>query len=455
MNRREPAAAKAPVPAGSPSRRRQALRVRSTRPVLHARRAAHRLVVKVGSSLVTNDGRGLDHAAVARWAAQIAELQRARQGGRAGLVGRDRRGHASAWAGAAARRRCTSCRRRRPSARWGWCRPTRRAFAQFGLQTAQILLTHEDLADRRRYLNARSTLTHAARARRDPDHQRERHRHHRRDPLRRQRHARRAGDQPDRGRRRWCCSPTSRASTPPTRARTRRRRWSRDARAGDPALEAMAGGAGSALGQRRHADQGARRQARRALGRLDRHRQRPRGRRADAARRRRGDRHARSIADAASLAARKQWLADHLQLAGRLQLDAGAVRALVREGKSLLPIGVVAVDGEFERGEVVGCFDPDGREVARGLVNYGAADAAPHPAPALVRDRGDPRLRRRARAHPSRQPGAARLTAAPLAQAVDVHATPQSPACRRGSHGGPAPRGRCAGSRRAALTSHF
>jgi len=71
-------------------------------------------------------------------------------------------------------------------------------------------------------------------------------------------------------------------------------------------------------------------------------------------------------AEAQTLAARKQWLADHVQLAGRLTLDAGAVRALAREGKSLLPIGVVAVDGAFQRGEVVGCFDPEGREVARG-----------------------------------------------------------------------------------------
>jgi glutamate 5-kinase len=77
-----------------------------------------------------------------------------------------------------------------------------------------------------------------------------------------------------------------------------------------------------------------------------------------------------------SLAARKQWLADHLQLAGKLRLDAGAVRALVRDGKSLLPIGVVGVDGAFERGEVVGCYGPDGREVARGLVNYGSQEAA-------------------------------------------------------------------------------
>jgi glutamate 5-kinase len=75
------------------------------------------------------------------------------------------------------------------------------------------------------------------------------------------------------------------------------------------------------------------------------------------------------------LAARKQWLADHLTVAAKLKLDAGAVRALQRDGKSLLPIGVVEVSGEFERGAVVACVDPQGREVARGLVNYSAAEA--------------------------------------------------------------------------------
>jgi glutamate 5-kinase len=75
------------------------------------------------------------------------------------------------------------------------------------------------------------------------------------------------------------------------------------------------------------------------------------------------------------LAARKQWLADHLQVAGRVRLDAGAVKALTKDGKSLLPIGVTEVTGEFQRGEVVGCLDPDGREIARGLTNYSAAEA--------------------------------------------------------------------------------
>ncbi len=81
------------------------------------------------------------------------------------------------------------------------------------------------------------------------------------------------------------------------------------------------------------------------------------------------------VAPDTTLGARKQWLADHVQLAGRLVLDAGAARALARDGKSLLPIGVVHVEGHFERGEIVGCFDSDGREIARGLVNYGAQEA--------------------------------------------------------------------------------
>ena len=74
------------------------------------------------------------------------------------------------------------------------------------------------------------------------------------------------------------------------------------------------------------------------------------------------------------LNARKQWLADHLQLNGRLMLDAGAVKAL-GDGKSLLPIGVVEVQGEFERGAAVACLSPEGHEIARGLINYGSSDA--------------------------------------------------------------------------------
>ena len=72
------------------------------------------------------------------------------------------------------------------------------------------------------------------------------------------------------------------------------------------------------------------------------------------------------------LAAREQWLADHPQVRGKISLDAGAVKALTQEGKSLLPIGATAIFGEFERGAVVACIDSNGKEIARGLINYSA-----------------------------------------------------------------------------------
>jgi glutamate 5-kinase len=80
-------------------------------------------------------------------------------------------------------------------------------------------------------------------------------------------------------------------------------------------------------------------------------------------------------ADLPMLTARQQWLADHLQLRGRLVLDAGAARVLVSGGKSLLPVGVTAAEGDFDRGDVVACVSAEGKELARGLVNYAAKDA--------------------------------------------------------------------------------
>jgi glutamate 5-kinase len=75
------------------------------------------------------------------------------------------------------------------------------------------------------------------------------------------------------------------------------------------------------------------------------------------------------------VAARKQWIAGHLQTRGRLTLDAGAVKVICLGGRSLLPVGVKAVAGQFRRGEMVSCVDENGREVARGLVNYDAGEA--------------------------------------------------------------------------------
>jgi len=81
------------------------------------------------------------------------------------------------------------------------------------------------------------------------------------------------------------------------------------------------------------------------------------------------------IARTARMAARKQWMADHLQVRGHVVIDAGAVQKLTADGKSLLPIGVVDVKGAFGRGEVIACIDDHGQEVARGITNYSSAEA--------------------------------------------------------------------------------
>jgi glutamate 5-kinase len=73
--------------------------------------------------------------------------------------------------------------------------------------------------------------------------------------------------------------------------------------------------------------------------------------------------------------ARKQWIADHLQLRGAVTVDAGAVGKLRQEGKSLLPIGITSVEGEFSRGDVIAVRDATGAEIARGLANYASGEA--------------------------------------------------------------------------------
>jgi len=153
----------------------------------------------------------------------------------------------------------------------------------------------------------------------------------------------------------------------------RQARFIAEATAGDPALEAMAGGAGSGIARGgmitkvRAAQRAARSGAHTLIAS---------GREADVLPRlARGEALGTLLhAGATPLAARKQWLADHLQLAGSLVLDAGAAQALAA-GRSLLPVGVTAVEGEFERGAAVACRTADGREVARGLVNYSSSEA--------------------------------------------------------------------------------
>jgi glutamate 5-kinase len=334
---------------------------------------ARRLVVKIGSSLVTNEGRGFDTEAIARWASGMAGLRDA--GAEVVLV--------TSGAIAAGMQRLGWTRR--PSAihelqaaaavgQMGLVQAWETAFAQHALHTAQVLLTHDDLADRRRYLNARSTLRTLIALGVVPI-------VNENDTVTTDEI--RVGDNDTLGALvanlieadvlvLLTDQPGLYTADPrkdPTATLVRH------ARAGDPALEAMAGGAGSAIGRGGMLTKvlAARRAARSGA-----HTVIAAGREPDVlARLAAGEMIGTHLAAAtATLAARKQWLADHVQIAGRLTLDDGAVRALVNDGKSLLPMGVVAVAGRFERGEVVGCFTRDGREIARGLVNYSADDAA-------------------------------------------------------------------------------
>ena len=338
-----------------------------------ALRRARRWVVKVGSSLLTADGRGLDRELMGAWAAQIAALRA--EGREVVLVS----------SGAVAEGLQRLGWRERPHAlhelqaaaavgQMGLIQAYEAAFQRHGLRTAQVLLTHEDLAHRARYLNARSTLrvllglgvvpvinendTVAVEEIRFGDN----------DTL--------AGlvanlleaevlvlltDQEgmyDKDPRR---DPTARLV--------------REAEAGDPALRAMAEGGGvGRLGRGgmvtkvRAAELAARSGAATVIasGREQ----------AILLRLAAGEARGTFLRPARPpLAARKRWLAGQLRVRGRLHLDEGAVRALREQARSLLPVGVRAVEGAFGRGDLVACVAPDGREVAKGLVNYAADEA--------------------------------------------------------------------------------
>lgn len=332
---------------------------------------ANSLVVKVGSSLVTDGGRGLDAAAIARWAAQVAELRRL--GKRVILVssgaiaeGMQRLG----WA-----RRPHAMHKLQAAAavgQMGLVQCYESCFRGHGLHTAQVLLTHADMADRQRYLNARSTLRTlldmgAVPVINENDTVVT-------DEIK-------LGDNDTLGALVTNLVEADALVILTDQAglydadprRNPKATLVREAQAGDPALEAMAGGTGSALAKGGMLTKvlAAKRAARSGA-----HTVIASGREPQVlVRLAKGERIGTLLtARTVPLAARKQWLADHLTVSGRVRLDAGAVKALARDGKSLLPIGVVDVSGDFVRGEVVGCLDPEGREVARGLANYSAEE---------------------------------------------------------------------------------
>lgn len=330
------------------------------------------IVVKVGSSLVTNDGNGLDKLAIAAWATQIANL--VAQGKQVILVssgavaeGMQRLG----W-----KKRPTAVNELQAAAavgQMGLVQMYESCFTQHQLHTAQLLLTHDDLADRKRYLNARSTLRTLLDLKVIPI-------INENDTV--VTDEIRFGDNDTLGSLvanlieadALVILTDQRGLYSADPRQDKQARFIDHALAGDAALEKMAGGAGSSVGTGGMLTKVL---AAKRASRSGAHTIIASGREADVlVRLAAGERIGTHLQTTEmKTTARKQWLADHLQLRGKLSLDAGAIKVLKLEGKSLLAIGVTAVEGHFERGEVVACCDADGHEIARGLVNYSSAEA--------------------------------------------------------------------------------
>ncbi len=332
--------------------------------------AARRWVVKIGSSLCTNHGQGLKADSLDVWVAQMAALCRAGKeivivtsGAVAEGVlrlGWPARPHALHQLQAAA-----------AVGQMGLIQTYEACFQRHGLHTAQVLLTHDDAANRERYLNAKSTLQTLLTLRVVPV-------VNENDTVATEEI--RFGDNDTLA---GLCANLVEAGLLvilTDQAGLYERdpridpgaRFVSEARAGGPARESMAG-AGTALG--RGGMQTKLRAAALAAGsgtatviasgaepevllRLG-----------------RGEALGTLLVPGQEpLAARKRWLAGGLKPRGRLVLDEGAVRVLTQAGRSLLAVGVKAVDGEFARGELVLCVDLAGQEIARGLINYSAPE---------------------------------------------------------------------------------
>ena len=333
---------------------------------------ARRIVVKVGSSLVTDEGRGLDAEAIGLWCSQLAQLV---QDGREVIMvssgaiaeGMKRLGWAS---------RPKAIHELQAAAavgQMGLVQVYESKLRERGIGSAQVLLTHADLADRERYLNARSTLLTLIQLGVVPV-------INENDTV--VNDEIKFGDNDTLGAlvanlveadlliiltdQKGLFTADPRKDPLATLVQ--------EALAGDPALEAMAGGAGSSIGRggmltkilaaKRAAGSGASTviawgREPDALLRLS--RGEPIG--------------TLLVAQTAKNQARKQWIADHLQMRGSVTVDAGAVVKVRDEGKSLLPIGMTSVQGEFSRGDVIAVRDDRGLEIARGLANYTSAEA--------------------------------------------------------------------------------
>jgi glutamate 5-kinase len=333
---------------------------------------AKRIVVKVGSSLVTNEGLGLDEAAIGQWCRQLAVLRA--QGIEVVMVSSGAIAEGMKRLGWSVRPQAVNeLQAAAAVGQMGLAQMYETKLRENALGSAQVLLTHADLADRERYLNARSTLLTLLKLDVVPV-------INENDTV--VNDEIKFGDNDTLGAlvanlieadvlviltdQKGLYTADPRKDPAAT--------FVHEARAGDPALEAMAGGAGSSIGKggmitkilaaKRAAGSGASTVI-------------AWGREPDALLRlSQGDNMGTLlVAQTAKQQARKQWMADHLQLRGSVTVDAGAAHKVLTEGKSLLPIGMTAVSGDFSRGDVIAIRDEQGIEIARGLANYASAEA--------------------------------------------------------------------------------
>ena len=337
-----------------------------------ALRNARRIVVKVGSSLVTDEGRGVDAQAIGLWCRQMAAL--ALQGREVVMVSSGAIAEGMKRLGWTARpKELHELQAAAAVGQMGLAQIYETQLRAYGLGSAQVLLTHADLADRERYLNARSTLLTLLSLKVVPV-------INENDTV--VNDEIKFGDNDTLGalvanlieadalviltdqKGLYSADPRKDPSA----------RFIHEAEAGSPELELMAGGAGSSIGRGGMITKvlAAKRAARSGASTVI-----AWGREPDVlVRLASGEAIGTALmATTPKMAARKQWMADHLQLRGAVVVDDGAVAKLREEGKSLLPIGMVGVLGEFARGDVIAVRTSAGAEIARGLANYASSEA--------------------------------------------------------------------------------
>jgi glutamate 5-kinase len=337
-----------------------------------AMRDARRIVVKVGSSLVTNEGRGVDAEAVGNWCQQMAAL--AAQGREVVMVSSGAIAEGMKRLGWTVRpKEVHELQAAAAVGQMGLAQIYESKLREHGMGSAQVLLTHADLADRERYLNARSTLTTLLGLGVVPV-------VNENDTV--VNDEIKFGDNDTLGAlvanlldADLLVILTDQAGLFDADPRkVPGAKLVQRATAGDPELERMAGGAGSAIGRGGMLTKilAAKRAARSGAATII-----ASGREPDVLLRIVAGESVGTelVAATPKVVARKLWMSDHLQLRGSVTVDDGAATQVRARGKSLLPIGVVAVAGDFHRGDVIAVRLASGEEIGRGLSNYGSAEA--------------------------------------------------------------------------------